>query len=57
MLDGASVDSIKQMGLGVFTWTVDEEEDMMKMIDAGVDGIITDSPDKLIKIIASTKAK
>lgn len=57
MLDVASVDSIKHMGLGVFTWTVDEEEDMMKMIDAGVDGIITDSPDKLIKIIASTKAK
>ena len=57
MLNAASVDSIKQMGLGVFTWTVDEEEDMTKMIEYGVDGIITDSPDKLIGLIESMKAR
>ena len=57
MLNAASVDSVKQMGLGVFTWTVDEEEDMTKMIEYGVDGIITDSPDKLIGLIESMKAR
>lgn len=57
MLNAASVDSVKQMGLGVFTWTVDEEDDMKKMIEFGVDGIITDSPDKLIGLIESMKAR
>ncbi len=57
MLNAASVDSVKQMGLGVFTWTVDEEDDMTKMIEYGVDGIITDSPDKLIELIESMKAR
>lgn len=57
MLNAASVDSLKQVGLGVFTWTVDEEDDMTKMIEFGVDGIITDSPDKLIGLIESMKTK
>ena len=57
LLTAASVDSVKQMGLGVFTWTVDEEDDMTKMIEYGVDGIITDSPDKLIELIESMKAR
>ena len=57
MLDSKSVDSIKQFGLGVFTWTVDEVEAMKKMMDAGVDGIITDAPDKLIDHIESINAK
>ena len=57
MLNAASVDSVKQMGLGVFTWTVDEEDDMKKMIEFGVDGIITDSPDKLIGLIKSRKVR
>ena len=57
MLSAASVDSLKQFGLGVFTWTVDKPEDMRKMIDMGVDGIITDSPDKLIDLIESENIK
>ena len=34
-------------GLPVNVWTVNEEYDMMRMIDYGVDGIITDHPIKL----------
>ena len=34
-------------GLPVNVWTVNEEYDMMRMIDYGVDGIITDYPIKL----------
>ena len=57
MLSVASVDSLKQFGLGVFTWTVDKLEDMKKMIDMGVDGIITDAPDKLIDLIEPENTK
>ena len=30
----------------VIPWTINEVEDMREMVDAGVDGIITDYPDK-----------
>ncbi len=52
-LSPESVDSVKQFGLEVYTWTVDEVDEMKKMMDAGVDGIITDSPDKLINLLES----
>jgi glycerophosphoryl diester phosphodiesterase len=32
-------------------WTVDEESEMQRMIDLEVDGIITDSPLKLLKLL------
>ena len=36
---------------------MDKPEDMKKMIDMGVDGIITDSPDKLIDLIEPENTK
>ncbi|MPN11434.1 hypothetical protein SDC9_158735 [bioreactor metagenome] len=32
------------LGIKIIPWTVNEAEDMEKMIDMGVDGIITDKP-------------
>lgn len=40
----------KARGYKVFTYVVNEEQDMLKMLSMGVDGIITDFPDKMIKI-------
>lgn len=39
-------------GLKVIPWTVDDEATMHKLIDDGVDGIITDYPDRLRKVAA-----
>ncbi len=36
-------------GLDVHVWTVNEAADMQRMIDLGVDGIITDNPDRLLE--------
>ena len=36
----------------VNVWTVNREEDMRRMVDAGVDGIITNYPDRLRDILA-----
>lgn len=38
-------------GMDVHVWTVNESEDMQRMIDLGVDGIITDRPDILLKLL------
>ena len=51
LLSAGAVDSLQGAGLEVFCWTVNDVSDMTEMINAGVDGIITDSPDKLIGLI------
>ena len=40
-------------GLGVIPWTVNEPADMASLIDRGVDGIITDYPDRLRDVMAA----
>ncbi len=37
-------------GYDVYTYPVNERENMIKMLNAGVDGIITDFPDRLINL-------
>lgn len=38
-------------GLRVDVWTVDEEADMRRLLDWGVDGIMTDRPDILARVL------
>ncbi|GII53578.1 putative glycerophosphoryl diester phosphodiesterase precursor (GlpQ) [Planotetraspora thailandica] len=46
------VDEAHSLGIKVIPWTVDDKPTMNAMIDAGVDGIITDYPDRLREIMA-----
>lgn len=39
--------------VAVLPWTVNEEKDMKAKADLGVDGIISDYPDRLIKLLGS----
>jgi glycerophosphoryl diester phosphodiesterase len=41
----------KRKNIEVHVWTVDETGDMQRMIDLGVDGIITDRPDRLLELL------
>jgi glycerophosphoryl diester phosphodiesterase len=43
------------LGLKVLPWTVNERGDMRSLIDMGVDGIITDYPDRLREVMAEKK--
>jgi glycerophosphoryl diester phosphodiesterase len=45
------VEDAHRKNIAVHVWTVDETEDMQSMIDLGVDGIITDRPDKLLELL------
>ncbi len=47
------VQEAHELGLVVCTWTVNEIEDLENMVDARVDGIITDYPDRAQRILAS----
>ena len=39
------------MGYKLFPYTVNDKDEMKKLISLGVDGIITDYPDKLKNIL------
>jgi glycerophosphoryl diester phosphodiesterase len=47
------IDYAKQVGMQVIPWTVNDPEDMQKMLDLGVDGIISDYPDVLLELLKS----
>ena len=40
------------LGLKVLPWTVNDRSEMRKLIDLGVDGVITDYPDRLREVMA-----
>ena len=47
------VDSAHRLGLRVNAWTVDAPQEMIKMINMGVDAIITNRPDVLRGLLAA----
>jgi len=47
LLDADKVKLLHKAGFGVYTYTVNDSEDIQKVIEIGVDGIITDVPDFL----------
>lgn len=46
-IDAAKVKAAQQLGVKVLPWTVNEPTDMDRLIGWGVDGIVTDYPDRL----------
>jgi len=53
LLDEAKIRYLQSKGLKVTPWTVNEEEDIKNLIQWGVDGIISDYPDRVLKIISN----
>jgi glycerophosphoryl diester phosphodiesterase len=52
-IDRADVRSAHRRGLRVVVWTVNDPAEMERMIELRVDGIITDYPDRLRKVMAA----
>jgi glycerophosphoryl diester phosphodiesterase len=50
-VDAAMVARAHAAGLRIIPWTVDDEEEMGRLIDLGVDGLITNYPDALRRIM------
>jgi glycerophosphoryl diester phosphodiesterase len=47
----ARIEEAHALGLAVLPWTVNDAADMERLIDAGVDGLISDYPDRLRAIV------
>ncbi len=48
-VDGEFVQAIKNAGLGIHLWTVNDPAAAKKFMSAGVDGVTTDEPERLVK--------
>lgn len=47
------VEAAHRRGLEVHAWTINDETAMRRLLDAGVDGIITDFPDRLLSVLST----
>lgn len=50
--DSKLIELTHKQGLGLTTWTVNDRADMLRLVNFGVDGIITDYPNKLLDFLA-----
>ncbi len=53
LVDRDLVERSRARGLAVEVWTINREADMARLIELGVDGIMTDRPDRLIELLRS----
>jgi len=51
VVDQRFVDHAHQRGLQVHVWTIDEPNDMHRLLDLGVDGLMTDRPSTLRSVL------
>ncbi len=54
-LNAANIAEAKGLGLKVLAWTVNDRETMQRMLDLGVDGLVTDRPDIAIELLKDRK--
>ena len=53
-IDARAIAEAHELGVAVIAWTVNDARDMARLIDMGVDGIISDRPD-LLRTVAAAK--
>jgi glycerophosphoryl diester phosphodiesterase len=51
VIEPAVVEHFHRLGIPVHVWTVDEEDEMRTLLELGVDGIVTDRPDVLARVL------
>ncbi len=55
MLDRELVDEAHNLGMMVGTWVINDEVDLQKVLELGVDMVASDYPDKIIRALRQTK--
>jgi glycerophosphoryl diester phosphodiesterase len=53
LVTNALIKELHQQNINIIPWTVNEITDMKRLISMGVDGIISDFPNKVIELMKS----
>src|SRR5256884_696414 len=56
LIDGALVETLHGAGYGIYGWTVNEPDDMRRLLALGVDGLCTNVPDAARQIVDTRPA-
>ena len=56
ILDRSFIQAAHNAEIQVHVWTIDDEDEMVRLLDLGVDGIMTDRPESLKKVLISRNA-
>jgi len=51
VLKQRTVDAAHNRGMEIHAWTINETEDMQRLLELGLDGIITDRPDRMLELL------
>ena len=57
VLNPRKMKTLRKMKLGIYAWTVNEVKDAQRMMDLGIDGIITDYPRRVIQTRGTYSSK
>jgi glycerophosphoryl diester phosphodiesterase len=51
LVDRRVLRQVRELGMDLVVWTVNEPQDIRRMLDLGVDGIISDYPDRVMRAL------
>ncbi len=51
LVDAAAVKAARRLGLQIHVWTIDDQSEMERLVDLGVDGLMTDRPSLLRSVL------
>ncbi|MEZ4518247.1 MAG: glycerophosphodiester phosphodiesterase [Chloroflexota bacterium] len=51
ILNQSFVENAQKDNIAVHAWTINETEDMARLLELGLDGIITDRPDRMLELL------
>ncbi|HAY66561.1 MAG TPA: glycerophosphodiester phosphodiesterase, partial [Acidimicrobiaceae bacterium] len=51
VVDARFVARMHSLGIAVHCWTIDDPSEMRRLLDLGVDGIMTDLPEVLLAVL------
>lgn len=55
LVDRDLLRQVREKGMDLVTWTVNDQKDIRRMLDLGVDGIISDYPDRVASALGSSE--
>jgi glycerophosphoryl diester phosphodiesterase len=57
VMDRRMVVELRERNVAVHVWTIDDEADLRRLLEWGVDGIVTDRPDRLARVLQQTHGR